>query len=290
MRGCEIVSYVTLDLKIKNLIQVCNVSGNFKKLAVVGFQLTSQQLDRIGKRLGTRTRNHESMVEYMELINRIFDANLGILIFQKDLIEKVRDCEPLFLGKRGDIPKDSIKTIYTVYYELRGLDIPDLNKKMEEYNFGNNSATGLMSYLSSNSKRKRNNGVNDLKPLILQKIRGLKSNLKNQSQFKLSSYTLEQAISLKGLEDSLTNHRSRKIKFEGALKDNLSYQQSIENIVGHFIIGVFLLFFTLGLTIFFKMLDVPELEGDLGYWSMLFVGSGALLLIVYIKYFIRRRY
>lgn len=288
------MSYENQDIKLKNLIQVCKETGNLKKLAVVSFELTSRRLNEIGVNLAIRKRKHESgetLVEYMELINQNIQRNLDISIFQDKIVEKIGDCEPLFLRNRGDIPFNSIRSMYKVYFELRKLDVPNLHRKMNDNDLISVSQYGLQSFLSPSSKRKQNNGSSTLKPLILQKIKEKQLDLQKQSQNTLNSYILEKAISLKKVQNSLNNKgKQRRIRFEGALKDNLSYQQSIENIVGYFIIGVTILLFTLGISILLKLMSYPDLPSLINYCSLLFVGGGAVLLIVYIKYFIRRRY
>ena len=74
------------DVKLKSLIQVCKETGNTKKLAVVSFILTSNQVDKIGLTLGFRKRNKsvgETLDEYMTLLNKIFQKNLQFLHFLK---------------------------------------------------------------------------------------------------------------------------------------------------------------------------------------------------------------
>jgi len=287
------MSFKNQDIKLKNLIQVCKETGNLKKLAVVSFELTSRQLDEIGIKLGIRKREHESetLVEYMEMINQIFEKNISISIFSNYFIETIDECEPLFLRNRGVISYDSIRTMYKVYYELRKLDVPNLHRKLGDQDLVGISKYGFQSFLSPTSRRKRNNGSSTLQPLILQKIKEKQIDLQRQSKDTLNSYILEKAISLKKVQNSLNNKgKQNRIKFEGALKDNLSYQQSIENVVGYFIIGVFILLLTLGMSIFLKLMTYPDIPSSFSYWSLLFVGGGAILLVVYIKYFIRRRY
>ncbi|MFX1502763.1 MAG: hypothetical protein ACFFDH_17510, partial [Promethearchaeota archaeon] len=61
-----------IDAKLKNLIQVCKETENYKKLAVTSFILTSNMVNEIGIQLGVRPRNKvsgETIFEYMGLIN-----------------------------------------------------------------------------------------------------------------------------------------------------------------------------------------------------------------------------
>ena len=53
------VNHKILDMKLKNLIFVCKQTGNYKKLAVVGFTLISNLVDEISLKLGIRPRNKD---------------------------------------------------------------------------------------------------------------------------------------------------------------------------------------------------------------------------------------
>ncbi|MFX1364511.1 MAG: hypothetical protein ACFFCE_19485 [Promethearchaeota archaeon] len=287
------MNFENQDLKLKTLIQVCKETGNLKKMAIVCFELISRKLDEIGVKLGVRKRldSGETLVEYMELINQIFLDNLGISIFQDNIIEKISECEPLFLKNRGNIPFSSIRTIFKVFYELRKLDVPNLHREFDDYDIMTISPYRLRSFFSSNSRDRHNNSTSVLEPMILQKIKEKQLSLQKQSQNSFNRYSLETAISLKNVENSIRlKRKQKKIKFEGKLKDSIRYQQSVENVVGYFIIGVVILLFILGISILLKLMIYPNIISTLSYWSMILIGGGALLLFIYIQYFIRRIY
>ncbi|NVM34502.1 MAG: hypothetical protein HWN81_02830 [Candidatus Lokiarchaeota archaeon] len=288
------MTYESQDLKIKSLIQVCKESGDYNSLASAILILTSNQLNMIGILLGLKARNRdsgESFAEYMEKINQVFMKNLGVFIFQDETIEEMNDCEPFFDRDHDDIPYNSIRTMFKIYYKLRKLDIPNLYRKFDDYDMVNIPQYKLQSYLSSNSNGRHNKGSDTLKPLILQKLKEKQLSLQRQSQKGFNSHNLELAILLKRQENSLNSKKKqKKIKFEGKLKDNISYQQSIENVVGYLIIGVFVLLFVLGTSMLLKSMFYPQFSSSLSYWSLLLIGGGAILFLVYFKYFIRRRY
>ena len=148
------MSYENQDIKLKNLIQVCKETKNFKKIAVVGFILLSNRLNEIGIKLNIRKKNGESLVEYMERINHIFQKNLGIFIFKKCFIETLSECEPLFLGEQGNLPYEDIRTIYELYFELRRLDVPNLHRQIDENDLVGVSQYNFQSFLSPTSKKK----------------------------------------------------------------------------------------------------------------------------------------
>lgn len=276
-----------LDAKLKNLIQVCKETGNFKKLVVVSFILTSNKVDEVGIKLGIRQRNRvsgEKLFEYMELINRIFENNLKILIFRKEHIEKIRECELLFLRNKGNIPYEYIKTMFHTYYELRKLEVPNLHKSLEHDAFLESSQLGAISFLSPRRRRKQNDS-GTLKPLIVQKINERQTDLQHSLQNRLDSQKLETAIYLRSIKNSFIHGKKGKIAIHGALKDNLQYQGSIESIWGYLIIGLILLLGSLGIVILIELNFIHIFSSELNSLVLyLFVGT-ALLVLTYIKYF-----
>jgi hypothetical protein len=266
---------------------VCKETKNFKKLAVVSFILVSNKVNEIGIYLGVRPRNRasgEKIFEYMELINEIFEKNLKIPIFQSKYIEDIRECEALFLKSRGDIPYDYIKTIFQIYYELRKLEVLNLHKSLEFDDFIESSKLGFFSFLSPRTKRKEKS-TSDLRPLILQKIREREMKLQKNLQHRLDSQQFETAIYLRSIKNSLTNDKKGKITIQGALKDNLRYQNSIESIYGYFIIGLIILLASIGVTILVELSIIPIFSSELSSWTLFFFGGTILLIFIYIKLF-----
>jgi hypothetical protein len=264
---------------------VCKETKNYKKLAVVSFILTSNRINEIGIHLGVRPRKKasgEKIFEYMEVINEIFQDNLKIPIFQRKHIEAIRECETLFLKSRGNIPYEYIKTIFQIYYELRKLDVLNLHKGLEYDDFIESSKLGVFSFLSPKTKRKQKNS-SDLRPLILQKIREREIRIQKNLQSKLDSQQFETAIYLRSVKNSLINDKKGKITIQGALKDNIRYQKSIENIYGYFIIGLIILLASIGLTILYELSIISIFSSELSSWTLLFFGGAILLIFIYIK-------
>ncbi|MFX0021531.1 MAG: hypothetical protein ACFE9S_04345 [Candidatus Hermodarchaeota archaeon] len=285
------MNFQIVDAKLKNLIQVCKETKNYRKLAVVSFILTSNKVNEIGIHLGVRPRNRisgEKIFEYMELINEIFQKNLKIPIFNSKHIETIRECEALFLKSRGDIPYDYIKTIFQIYYELRKLDVLNLHKGLEYDNFIDSSKLDVFSFLSPKHKRKKRHS-SDLRPLILQKIRERELKLQKNLQQRLDSQQFETAIYLRSIKNSLTKDRKGKITIHGALKDNIRYQNSIENIYGYFIIGLIILLASVGIVILLELSIIPVSSSELSSWTLFFFGGAILLIFIYIKLFRREK-
>jgi len=283
------MSYTVLDLKIKNLIQVCKETRNNKKLSVVSFILTSNKLDEIGIKLGIRIRKKKSgekIFEYMTLINNVFDHNLRIRIIANDLIEVVKKCELLFLRNKGELPYNYIKSMYQVYYELRKLEVPNLHNSLTEDLFLESSQLGFFPYLSPRIKRKQNE-QNVLKPLIIQKITEKELSIKRELEHSFNSQLFEDAIHLHSVKNSLTKRGKNKIIVQGSLKQNLSYQKSIEDIFKYLILGLIILLFFLGSIILIEVMYLPTEISSLSSWSFFFLGPAAILILIYIRFFKR---
>ncbi len=275
------------DAKIKNLIQVCKETGNTKKLAVVSFILTSNKLDEIGIRFGLRHRNKntgEKLFEYMEQINAFLEYNLKISIFKQEQIELLRNCELLFLKSKGDVPYEYIKKIFQIYYDFRKLKIPNLNKTMKSDVFLESSELGFFSFLSPKSRR-RNKDTNKLKPLIAQKIKEKQFSLQKELELEFNSQMFEKAIYLQSLKKSLENNKRNKIIFQGTLKQNLSYQRSIEDIFKYLLLGLIALIVSLGIIILIELMYYPAYNGVLSGWSLFFFGVASIIIIAYLRCF-----
>lgn len=272
-----------IDSKLKHLIQVCKETKNYKKLAVSGFILISNKMDEFGIKLGLRLRNKEKdekIFEYMKLINDVFETNLKIHIFREELLDILKQCETLFLRRRGDVPYNYIKKIFLLYYELRKLDIPNLHEQLKEDNIIKTTNVNLFSFLSPRGRQKRND-ANKLKPLILHKVKEKEIALRETLNLDFNSKTFEQAIYLKKIKKGLEENGKHKIVIQGALKDNINYQLSLKSILGYFIFGVFLVAFCFGFIVLIEMMLFPFTVGVFGLSILLLFGVAAFFLILY---------
>ncbi len=279
------------DAKIKNLIQVCKETGNTKKLAVVSFILTSNILDEIGIRFGLRNRNKnsgEKLFAYMEKINHFLESNIKISIFKQEQIELIQHCELLFLKSRGEVPYEYIKNMFQIYYDIRKFKIPNLNKSMKSEGLLETSEFGLFSFLSPKSHRK-NKDSSKLKPLIVQKINEKQISLQKELETEFDGQMFEKAIYLHNLKKSLENKRNNKIIFQGTLKQNLSYQRSIEDIFKYLLLGLFALIASLGTIIIIELTYFPTYNEALSGWSLFFFGVASIIIIAYLKCFKKER-
>jgi hypothetical protein len=240
-------------------------------------------LDELGIRLGLSPRNKEKdekIFECMKLINDVFQTNLKIQIFREELLDNLKQYETLFLRKRGDIPYSYIKKIFTLYYELRKLNIPNLHEQLSEDNILRTTNSHLFSFLSPINRRRKDD-TNKFKPLILHKVKEKEIALRESLNYEFNSRSFEQAIYLNKVKKGLEDNGKHKIVIEGALKDNINYQLSLRNILGYFILGAFLVAFCFGLTILIEMMLFPFTVGIFGLSILLLFGVAAFFFLLY---------
>lgn len=283
------MNYKVLDLKLKNLIQLCKETGNYKKISVVSFILTSNILNEIGLKLGLRPRNMKSgekIYEYMRLINKILIENLKLSLFDEEDIESIREIENLFLKKKGDMPFHCIKRIFSIYYELRKLEIPNLYESVNDDDF--TAKTNLKVFSSRSSKNKGNS--DRFKPLILHKIREKELIIQKELKNGFNKDTFESAIYLKKFKDSYKSRGMNKTKLQGQLKDSINYQSSLDDVIGHVFVGFSIIFFMLGIIVIVETIFFPHLTVTFSYLILMFFGPGMLLFFTYWYYFRREGY
>lgn len=276
------------DAKLKALIKLCKETKNYKKLAVVVFILTSNILDEIGIKLGIRSRDkgsEETQYRYMKLINSILKKNLKITLFRDEILDTIKLIEREFLKRKGEIPLDYITEIFKIYYEIRKIDVPNLHKQWESNILADDSEISLFSFLSPFKRRKLNTSENKLKPLLLHRLRTKEQSIQKELNSSYDKNLFESAIYLKKAENSLKKEENGKIILNGQLKDNIIYQRSLESILGYSFIGVFILFFLLGLIVILEAMFYPSLTATMSSLLLITFGVSMLFFLLYWKYF-----
>lgn len=279
-----------LDLKLKSLQHACKKNRNYKSLTIAFFTLIKNRIIEIGIKLGVRpirsetnTTHNFKIHDYISLINSIFLKNLGVVIFPESICESLHDCEVIFLRNKGELPDEYLKSIITIYYELRKLEIPNLHRQVNEDDLSSVTQGGIFSFLSSRSGRKAQDS-HKLKPLILQKIREKEKEFHQDLNSRIDPAKLESALYLKSLRKMLEQKKNNKIIIQGALKDNISYQQSLPVLFGYLIIGVIITLLSVGALILFEMSSFPIIIPYIDIWVVsLFVGI-IVLILLYVKF------
>ncbi|NVM43826.1 MAG: hypothetical protein HWN79_02825 [Candidatus Lokiarchaeota archaeon] len=279
-----------LDLKLKRLIQLCIETQNYKKLAVVSFVLTSNTIDEIGIKLGMRPREKnadEKIFEYMELVNKIFSLNFRIKIFRPEVIETLSQIELLFLKKEGDLGLDHIRDVFGIYYELRKLEVPNLQENINSDILDRNRSISLFSFLSGgqNSRNKKEGAFN---PILLHKFREEEKALQIQLEKEFDKETFEKILHLKTIRKNLEHRSKGKIVISGSLKDNISYRQSKEHIGQFLVFGLIILFAMIGIVNVIESFMFGVLSVVISYNMLICFGAIVVLYFINKTYFSKR--
>ncbi|MHA2184907.1 MAG: hypothetical protein ACXAAI_07900 [Promethearchaeota archaeon] len=276
-----------IDSKLKLLVYACKQTQNYKKLAVVSFILTSNEIDKIGLKLGVRNRNKkekESIFEYMETINQLFAKSVRVGIFKEELVNTVRECELIFLKNRGELPLEFIKSMFSIYYTLRRMHVPNISLQMNDEKLIYNTNVNVFSFLFS-QRTSQTKGSSKFTPLIMHKLREQEQSLQQDLRNSFDSVKFEKALYLSKIKNSLENRKNTKIALEGPLKDNIIYQYSTNRIFGYYLLGLSILLISMGVGIVVEMILLPLVMNTGGVLILLYFGVGGLLLLFYIKRF-----
>ena len=283
------MSYSVIDSKIKTLINMCKETGNNKKLAVVSFILVSNILDEIGVKLGIRPRvkaPNEHIFQYMHLINKVIEHSLKISIFEQGDIDIgiIQTIELQFIKHEGELPREYIQKMYDIYYSLRKLDIPNLHETFKNEGNQFHFDTNMYSLMSPSGVKKRQQ-PDKIKSLIIHKIKEQEKDMQNKLRTEFSKDLFENAIYLGNVRKSIENPKQSKIQLSCQLKDNINYQQSLNDIFGFTLIGLSIVLFLLGIMVVAQAVFHPSLAGPTSILLLSFFGSGCLFLYLYWNFF-----
>ncbi|MFW9895712.1 MAG: hypothetical protein ACFFD7_07900 [Candidatus Thorarchaeota archaeon] len=280
------MSNKTLDLKLKSLIHACRATGNYKKLSVVGFILTSNIIDEISIKLGMRPRRkreQEKLFEYISLVNEIFLKNLNIKIFRSELVDSLKEVELLFLKTRGNLPYEYVRQIIADYYELRKIEVPNLYKGMTGEDFNENSNMGILNYFSRRPNP-RDNRENRFKPILLHTIHQKEKLLQSKLNEGLTQTDLETIIHLHKMKRSLVKKGKQKVLIQGPLKDNLIYEQSRNKLIGYLMLGIIIISLLFGVIVSVEIFYYPQTMKPLNHLVLISFGLVFLFIVIYRSY------
>jgi len=279
-----------LDLKLKRLIQLCKETGNYKKLAVVSFVLVSNAVDEIGIRLGMRTREKgsgENIFEYMKLVNKIFALNFNVAVFKPEMIQYLSQIELLFLKRQGDINLEQVKGVIEAYYELRKLEVPNLHENINSEMLNRNRTVSMFSFLSG-GQSKRRKSENAFNPILMQRIKDEEKALQIQLDHQFDKNAFEKILHLKTVRKNLEQKSRGKIAISGALKDNISYRQSKENIGQLMIFSVIILFAMIGAILLVESFMYGVLSVSISNTTLICFGVIVVLIFINKLYYGKR--
>ncbi|MFX1455183.1 MAG: hypothetical protein ACFFDB_07375 [Promethearchaeota archaeon] len=280
------MSNKTLDLKLKSLIHACRATGNYKKLSVVGFILTSNIIDEISIKLGMRPRRkreQEKIFEYISLVNELFLKNLNIKIFRSELVDSLKEVELLFLKSRGNLPYEYVRQMIADYYELRKIEVPNLYKGMTGEDFNENSNMGILNYFSRRPNP-RVNRENRFKPILLHTIHQKEKLLQSKLNEGLTQTDLEMIIHLHKMKRSLDKKGKQKVLIQGSLKDNLIYEQSRNKLIGYLMLGIIIISLLFGVIVSVEIFYYPQTMQPLNHLVLISFGLVFLFIVIYRSY------
>jgi len=254
---------------------------------VVSFILTSNILDEIGIRLGIRPRDKiagEQNFKYMKLINSILKKNLNFILFKEEVISNLGIIEALFLKKKGDISYEHIKEMYILYFNLRSLDIPNLHESFKHDFSDFHQETALYNLMSPGEKNTKKQ-PDKIKTLLLHKLKEKERSIQSELNESYNKDSFEEAVHLKKIKASLEDRHKGKLVISGQLKDSIDYQNSLDDLLGYFLIGFSLLLFLIGFTITIETVFYPSLTGTLGYLILIMFAGSAFFIFLYRIFF-----
>jgi hypothetical protein len=284
------VSEQLLDLKLKRLIQLCKETGNYKKLAVVSFVLVSNVVDEIGIKLGMRTREKgsgENIFEYMKLVNKIFALNFNVAVFKPEMIQNLSQIELLFLKRQGEINLEQVKGVIEAYYELRKLEVPNLHENINSEMLNRNRTVSMFSFLSG-GQSKRRKSENALNPILMQRIKDEEKALQIQLDQQFDKNAFEKILHLKTVRKNLEQKSRGKIVISGALKDNISYRQSKDNIGQLMIFSLIILFAMIGAILLVESFMYGVLSMSISNTTLICFGVIIVLIFINKLYYGKR--
>ena len=279
-----------LDLKLKRLIQLCKETGNYKKLAVVSFVLVSNAVDEIGIKLGMRTREKgsgENIFEYMKLVNKIFALNFNVAVFKPEMIQNLSQIELLFLKRQGEINLEQVKGVIEAYYELRKLEVPNLHENINSEMLNRNRTVSMFSFLSG-GQSKRRKSENALNPILMQRIKDEEKALQIQLDQQFDKNAFEKILHLKTVRKNLEQKSRGKIVISGALKDNISYRQSKDNIGQLMIFSLIILFAMIGAILLVESFMYGVLSMSISNTTLICFGVIIVLIFINKLYYGKR--
>ncbi len=276
------------DSYLKELITACLKTKNHEKIAFVGYLLISNKVGEIGIKLGFKPLKIKlgNLGEYMEMVNEIVKNNLKLEIFKFIDLRKLKKIEVQLseIQKRNDeTPLRLVKEIFSTYFELKKINVPNLYKSIKKDEFKMNPGVKLFSRFSKNQGRDQDD---DFKQIILQKLNERQLTIREEFNKKgIKKSLLKEAVQVKNFKDTIDNKDKKRVEVQGLLKDNLNYQKSLDDIIGIFVLGIILLFFIVGVVITFEAIIYPYLIGSLYVLFLLTFGLGFVLLMLYLYYF-----
>ena len=274
------------EIKLRELVEVCAKTKNFKTLAVVYSTFIRNEINERSIYLGLPPIKDFQLSTQMKAINDFTKRNFDdLVIFHDPFIQNMRKYELMFIRAQGELGRSATMEIAKMYYELRKIKVPNLHQTMKTNAITNNSEFQQFSLFSPGAK-KRQNSTSSIKDVLLSSIADKRKAIGAQLNKKYDKDLFQKVCELKGVEQSIQSENRGKIRVSDSLKDNLVYKSSMEGILGLFLLGIIILLFMLGIATSLEAIMHPHTTSALSILLLLFFGPAVLFLLIYRSYFI----
>ncbi len=270
-------------MELKFLTELCVKSGNYQKLHSTYLILIGNEVDKISVKLGIKKRDktkRDLIYRQMAIINEFLTLNLRLTLFKVETIDKIKKVETQLLQQRIAYSKNSCSELCEIYFDLRKIAIPNMYKSTDLSDFP--IATNYRALGSNTKKNKKKSATDQLKPLILQKIKT--GQAKIQKEIARNGYRdglLERSLRLKEAERIVKEPKEEKTRLKEKLKDNLQYQIIVPDLIKYFILSLTIFFGALGVVVGIEATTYSYALNALSLVMVLFFGACISFFIVY---------
>jgi hypothetical protein len=280
-----------LDSKLKQLIKLCKVSQNYKKLGIIAFILISNTIDEISTRLAIRPRKKaegEKLWTYMGFINHIFQEYIQATILPPEVIEQIKIIEILFFKLKGDLPYDHVKELYAIYFQLRKIKVPNLYESANINDLPSQTNFNLLFSLADTHKTKRPD-TTKFKTMLMHYIQQEETKLKIALKANYDKDAFERALYLKKMKHNITSPTIGILSPGTHLTTHALYQISQFGSLKYIVWAGIVLFALLFGVILMEAVLYPYITGAVGIYLICFLSLALLLFLVHHKYISKRR-
>ncbi|MHA1508929.1 MAG: hypothetical protein ACTSO6_09540, partial [Promethearchaeota archaeon] len=204
-----------------------------------------------------------------------------------EMIHNLSQIELLFLKRQGDVTLEQVKGVIEMYYELRKLEVPNLHENINSELLSRNRTVSMFSFLSGGQSKKRKS-ENALNPILMQRFKDEERALQIQLDQQFDKNAFEKILHLKTVRKNLEQKSKGKITISGALKDNISYRQSKENIGQLMIFSIIILFSMIGAVLLVESFMYGVLSVSISNTTLICFGVIVVLIFINKLYYGKR--
>ncbi|MEJ2252069.1 MAG: hypothetical protein P8Y97_20710 [Candidatus Lokiarchaeota archaeon] len=260
------------DGQIAELIHLCKMTRNYRKISVAGFMLINNLANRIGTKVGLEYRKEhsdESIFKYLKRINTCSNQKLSINIINRALLQELNRLEHFFHEKKGNLTLNQIERLFEIYYDLRKIDLPALITNEKPANSeGKIPLTTLFSGTSKITQKKKVNS-NMLLDFLLQKE---EQEISNQLEKEFDSDLLKKKVEIGKLRNRFTTPSKPK-----------EQTPALPILIRNFILGIMIICLIMGLILLVEVVMNSFLSGVFGLLTFGLLGLAGISYLIYKK-------